>query len=450
MDLVDVLIVDVDDGEFIVGNDLLVALGIDVNRQLEQLSSNSEDEMPGNLSELEAVDMPVQWNVGFRWDVLNNCAELLMLTMVWRLELRVNPPARVPPLKVRLRDGVLPTKCNPRKYPPHIRKFLHEFNKRLVELGLSSPLLPVKKSAQLLNIRQSVDYRITNAHTEIMAAVIPILSLVVEHPRQMKHFGLFDFIKGFWHLLLAKVCQEWFSNMTDENIFTPKRVPQGFSDATTRFQKTMEECFASLLYKHILIWIDDILLHDPERIYALREMAYPTTAGELQQFIYGINWMRESIVEFVRPVAPFQRKLDAALADTKRTKRVATGIKIELRHEERKAFNQVKIMLVTSATLAFTDDESTACLLTDASDAGWAVILTQLDDFNPKMPVTKEQLKLLTCLSGIFTGSQLHWAVRDKVALPIVITCEKLDYLFLLPKPFRMFCDHRNLGHVFA
>eukprot|EP00644_Phytophthora_capsici_P005172 jgi/Phyca11/96115/e_gw1.1.1847.1 len=246
--------------------------------------------------------------------------------------------------------------------------------------------------------------------------------------------------------------------MTDEKIFTPRRVPQGCSDAAIHFQKTMEECFSSLLYEHLLVWIDDLLLyaedidtyldklaeffsllnqfglklsakktslyqteakwcgrlingdgvrHDPARIDTLRAMPYPTTAGELQQFVCAINWMRESIVDFARQVAPLQHRLDAALADTKRTKRVAAGIKIELTREECTAFDEVKEMLATSATLAFSNDSATTCLFTDASDVGWAVIVTQ-------------QHKLLTCMSGTFTGSQLNWTVIEKEALPIV------------------------------
>jgi hypothetical protein len=120
----------------------------------------------------------------------------------------------------------------------------------------------------------------------------------------------------------------------------------------------MEECFATLLYEHLLIWIDDLLLyamdikmylqklaelfsllnqfglklsakksslyqtevkwcgrlidqhgvrHDPERIDTLRSLPYPTTAGELQQFVCAINWMRESIIGFARQVSPLQR-----------------------------------------------------------------------------------------------------------------------------------------------
>jgi hypothetical protein len=49
--------------------------------------------------------------------------------------------------------------------------------------------------------------------------------------------------------------------MTHRKIYTPRRVPQGCSDAALNFQATMERCFAPQLNKHLLIWIDDLLLH---------------------------------------------------------------------------------------------------------------------------------------------------------------------------------------------
>eukprot|EP00644_Phytophthora_capsici_P005411 jgi/Phyca11/96548/e_gw1.1.1876.1 len=236
----------------------------------------------------------------------------------------------------------------------------------LVELGWiyenptsrwASPVLPVKKSQELMDMRQTTDYREFNSRTDIMAAVMPILSLVMENARGNKHFGLFDFIKGFWQLPLAEFCQEWLSYMTDEKIYTPRRVPQGCGDAAIYFQKTMEKCFATLLYKHLLVWIDDLLLyaedidtyleklkelfslldefglklsvkksslyqqevkwcgkfidangvrHDPARIETLCAMPYPSTAGELQQFLCATNWMRESLIDYARQVSPLQ------------------------------------------------------------------------------------------------------------------------------------------------
>lgn len=129
---VDVLIVDVDDDEFIVGNDLLTALGIDVDRQLEMLAYRGEDETCGDSIELEADDSPAKSDVGGSSDndifaaverLIDRAVELgfpldkveqLRTTChaydIWRLELRADPPANVPPLIVRLQDGARPTK----------------------------------------------------------------------------------------------------------------------------------------------------------------------------------------------------------------------------------------------------------------------------------------------------------------------------------------------------
>ncbi|KAE8995113.1 hypothetical protein PR002_g19727 [Phytophthora rubi] len=93
-------------------------------------------------------------------------------------------------------------------------------------------------------------------------------------------------------------------------------------------------------------------------------------------------------------------------------------------------------MLASAATLAFPDDTATTCLFTDASDVGWAVIVTQVKNYDIK--------------SGTFAGSQLNWTVIEKEAFPITHACDKLDYLLLRPQGFRIFCDHRNLIHVFA
>ncbi|OWZ20110.1 LOW QUALITY PROTEIN: hypothetical protein PHMEG_0005519 [Phytophthora megakarya] len=514
------LIMGVDDDEFIIGRDLLSSLGIDVDRQLEQLASHADDETSGDPFELEADELPANPNHvasdeevcaavevlieralkhGFSVDKVDKLRVIVHMYDVWRLELRDDPPTRVPPLKVRLKEGAQPCKCKPRKYPPHVRQFLREFNTMLEGLGWiydnptsrwASPVLPVKMSQELMNMRQTTDYREFNLRTDIMGAVMSILSLVMENARGKQHFGLFDFIKGFWQLPLAEFCQEWLSYMTDEKIYTPRRVPQGCGDAAIYFQKTMEKCFATLLYKYLLVWIDDLLLyaddidtyldklkelfslldkfdlklsvknqpqevkwcgkiidangvrHDPTRIEALRAIPYPSSAGGLQQFLCAVNWMRESLINYARQVSPLRRKLDEALAKTRRTKRAAAGISIELSGDENATFDNVKKMLESAATLAFPDDSATTCLLTDASDVAWALIVTQVKGYNLKH-------QLVECLSWSFTGSQLNWTVIEKEVFPIALACDKLDYL-LRPQGFRLFCDHRNLIHVFA
>nr|KAE8939573.1 hypothetical protein PF009_g10579 [Phytophthora fragariae] len=132
MDAVDVLIADVDDDEFIVGNDLLTTLGINVDQQLEQLAGRGDDETSGDSINLEADDLPFHpgqpessdddifaaverlisraVEKGFPVDRVEQLRTIVHAYDVWRLELRADPPANVPPLEVRLRDGARPTK----------------------------------------------------------------------------------------------------------------------------------------------------------------------------------------------------------------------------------------------------------------------------------------------------------------------------------------------------
>ncbi|OWZ08102.1 hypothetical protein PHMEG_00019407 [Phytophthora megakarya] len=160
--------------------------------------------------------------------------------------------------------------------------------------------------------------------------------------------------------------------------------------------------------------------------------------------------MRESLIDYARTIAPLQALFDKSLKSGKRTKRAAAGISIQLSAAERSAFQSVKELLARSATLAFPDDNAATCLFTDASDYGWAVIITQVQNWQATTDVTEQQHELLTCLSSTFTGSQCNWSVIEKEAFPIITACEKLDYLLLRPQGFHMYCDHRNLIHVFA
>jgi hypothetical protein len=244
----------------------------------------------------------------------------------------------------------------------------------------------------------------------------------LEDVKSAKVFGLFDFLKGYWQIALVEECQEWLSYMTHRKVYTPRRVPQGCTDAALFFQSTIQKCLEELLHKHLLVWIDDLLVfaedvptylvklerlfelldffgfkispkksslferevrwcgklingdgvrHDPERIRALQELPYPQTARELQQFLCATNWMRESLIDYARISRPLQDALDAALSQaSKRTKRMASGIMVDLGATEKTAYDEMKKLLSTSMTRAFPREGSIMCLLTDASDAG--------------------------------------------------------------------------------
>lgn len=66
----------------------------------------------------------------------------------------------------------------------------------------------------------------------------------------------------------------------------------------------------------------------------LISMLYSTMAGELQQFTYAANWLRESIIGYAEAMQPLQTCRDNALRNKRKTKRVAAKVPIELTMEE--------------------------------------------------------------------------------------------------------------------
>ncbi|GMF81202.1 unnamed protein product [Phytophthora fragariaefolia] len=196
-DLKRCLIVESDEDEFLVGKLLLAELGIDVDRQLEYLAVRGDDDktfdepqsMPLCKPTIAGVVMKVVDALvsdAIQRGVIDNYITTRLYTVLhrvggWRLEVSDDPPARVPPLKIRLKAGASPYRCKVRQYSTEKSEFLDAFNKKLVELGWvfenresrwCCPELPVKKPS-CNEYRQAVDYRPTNALTEPIAGVMP-------------------------------------------------------------------------------------------------------------------------------------------------------------------------------------------------------------------------------------------------------------------------------------
>ena len=66
-------------------------------------------------------------------------------------------------------------------------------------------------------------------------------------------------------------------------------------------------------------------------------------------------------------------------------------------------------------------------LFTDASKYAWAFVLTQEKTHAPEGKETK-LLHPITCMSGLFRGSQLNWACLTKEAYAIYMPIKKLTY----------------------
>ncbi len=83
------------------------------------------------------------------------------------------------------------------------------------------------------------------------------------------------------------------------------------------------------LFAKKVLWVGKIIsgdgiATDPEKTQALQAMARPETAADLMQFVCAMNWLRSSLVDYVRTMSPLANLLERVLASTpKRTKRDA-------------------------------------------------------------------------------------------------------------------------------
>ncbi|GLD95516.1 hypothetical protein PINS_up004193 [Pythium insidiosum] len=428
---------------------------------------------------------------------------------VWRTRLGVDEPADVEPLRVQLRDGAKPYRSATRKYPEAQRDFLRRYVKELEASGLiyrnnasrwACAAHPVKKQGSD-GYRITVDYRPVNQCTVPLAGATPNLRAVTQAVRGAYGFGQFDLFKGFWQLPLASECQELFSFLTEDGVFTPTRVPQGAADSALHFQLQMHAVFRELLYESVLVWIDDVLLfasspadfidrlrvffqilrqhklklnaskcklfapqviwcgkmidgegvrHDPARLEALRSMPLPPTAAALQNFLCAVNWLRESMVDYARVVGPLQFKLEEVMRTRGRKKRQLEGVDLPWSKDEEAAFKRVLSLLMTSTKTYFAEPTADVCLFTDASNTGWAVVLTQVKNWVPTASVVDQSHEMLVCLSGLFKGAEANWSVIEKEAYPVVRACSDLAYLLERERGFRIYCDHANLVEIFA
>ena len=196
-------------------------------------------------------------------------------------------------------------------------------------------------------LRMIIDYRYLNSLTEPIQGPMPILEEEVKKCQGAKYFLSFDFLKGFYQIPIHEESQHYFSFMTDRGVFTPTRLPQGAVDSPIYFHACISEIFSDLIAEgKMLLWIDDGIVFAKswdeflglmERVFkkcldynlklnikktclantsatwcgrvidgegcrlqarntdTFRKMSEPRLAGELSQFLQGVNWMRNSL-----------------------------------------------------------------------------------------------------------------------------------------------------------
>jgi transposase InsO family protein len=430
--------------------------------------------------------------------------------------------AKIPPMKITLKDGCDPKKMKLYSMRPNAREQMDRSVNELETAQLIKRCLRTTwcASAQMVpkpggapgEMRLVIDYKWLNACTVPLQGGMPILADELRNVQGCKYFFSADFLKGFWQCLLHEDSQEYFSFITPQGVYKPMRIPQGAVDSPLYFHSQLSRIFSDLIgEKHMLLWIDDVLLFARsweeflsiiERFFerckeynlqvnikkttlasnkavfcgreingegvryqarntdTFKNMQVPTEAGELSQFLMGINWMRDSILNdkaegsFAAISAPLWDMLNTIYdAANSRKKRKYKNFKLSdygwsTKHTE--AFNKLKHKLVDDCiSQSFHIPGARLCLFTDASDNYYAALLTQVVDWDPRLGPNEQKHIPMATLSGEFRGSEKNWRIIEKEAYPIIMAIQEWDHFLCHPDGFDCYVDHKNLVHIF-
>ncbi|KAG6610362.1 Gag/polymerase/env Polyprotein [Phytophthora cinnamomi] len=271
--------------------------------------------------------------------------------------------------------------------------------------------------------RESLRKALVNVEAVVSAVSPAVMMSQVEVVHAAKEAGVQLFAPSEYGVRLTDG-----PNSPKHGVFTPTRASQGAMDSALHFQSQVQSKLAPLIPHSALVWVDDVILfaptveeflhtlrvffeivheanfklnmsksslfelevlwcgrlisshgmrHDPARVSALAELPLPATVADLQYFVCATNWLHDSLPDYARVIAPLQDKLNAERQRIGRRNGNALNVATAWTNPERAAFDAVVALVADSALMTFPDPDAELLLFTDASAAGYSIILTQ-------------------------------------------------------------------------
>lgn len=317
-----------------------------------------------------------------------------------------------------------PIRCQPRRATPakelelakHITKMLaNEIIEEASSPWASPVVLARKKDGQY---RFCVDYRALNAVTTKDAFPIPHVQDMFDALSKGRVFSTLDVASGFWHILIDERDRPKTAFTTNSGTYQFRVLPFGLCNAPAAFCRAMTECLRDLLWKSVLVFVDDIIIFSedfqshrqhllqvfdrlrkagfllraekcrffadtvdylghrishqsvavsPTKVAAIVSYGEPRSLAEVQRFLGMAGYYRRFIPKFATIAAP----LFAATADFRSPNEAQLA-----------AIRQLKEALVSHPVMRLPDFSKPFVLITDASGVGTGATLAQRhDDF---------------------------------------------------------------------
>ncbi len=128
------------------------------------------------------------------------------------------------------------------------------------------------------------------------------------------------------------------------------------------------------------------MTYHPRNYEAISKMDYPRTAGELNQLLTGMGWMQKCLPRFNEIKAPLKELMESVYETcTGGNRKKKLYEKVDIRHmwtlAHKEAWDGCKTLLKNEMQNTHIIPGAKLCLMSDASDRFWNVLLTQVENW---------------------------------------------------------------------
>ena len=180
-----------------------------------------------------------------------------------------------PAFKINLKPGAQPVKCLPHRASPKQRQIIDEQVEQLLKAGViepchsefASPVVLVPKeyddNGKILSQRLCIDYRklndLTCKSSYGLGRITDMLDSLGE--AKPKYFTVIDCLQGYHQIKVHEDSKDMTAFVTHSGMYRYSRLPFGLVNASAHFMSCVNDLFRKLLYKGVLVYLDDILVY---------------------------------------------------------------------------------------------------------------------------------------------------------------------------------------------